>query len=152
MRVFLILLGICVIAACAKKEFYREHVVIGNDGKSYKIVETNSAEMRENTPQGPEWVSNLRMQLSRCWSIEAGAKYAEITPIEVRLQLSRKREVLSATIVDQWRYRQDSNYRKAADSALRVFKHPECKKLKVEPHKYETWKDMVVTFDPREML
>ncbi len=94
----------------------------------------------------------LRQQLSRCWSIQAGARYAEDLVVEVRLTVSPDRHVMSATIVDQWRYSQDSYFRAAADSAIRAVNSPQCETLVLNPDKYDQWKDMVVTFDPREML
>lgn len=94
----------------------------------------------------------LRQQLSRCWSIQAGARYAEDLVVEVRLIVSPERHVQSATVVDQWRYGQDSYFRAAADSAIRAVNSPQCETLELNPEKYDVWKDMVVTFDPREML
>ncbi len=94
----------------------------------------------------------LRQQLSKCWSIQAGARYAEDLVVDVRLTVSPDRHVLSATVVDQWRYNQDSYFRAAADSAIRAVNSPQCETLVLNPDKYDTWKDMIVTFDPREML
>ena len=94
----------------------------------------------------------LRQQLVRCWSIQAGARYAEELVVEVRVTVSRERRVLSAEIQDTWRYSQDSYFRAAADSAIRALHSPQCETLNVNPDKYEQWKDMIVTFDPREML
>jgi hypothetical protein len=68
------------------------------------------------------------------------------------LIVARDRRVQSATIVDQWRYSQDSYFRAAADSAIRAINSPQCETLNLNPDKYDLWKDMVVTFDPREML
>jgi outer membrane biosynthesis protein TonB len=97
-------------------------------------------------------IDALRQQLSRCWSIQAGARYAEELVVEVRVLVSKERKVMSATIVDQWRYSQDSYFRAAADSAIRAINSPQCETLNLNPDKYDLWKDMVVTFDPREML
>ncbi len=94
----------------------------------------------------------LRQQLSRCWSIQAGARYAEELVVEVRLSVNQNRNVTSATIVDQWRYNQDSFFRAAADSAIRAVNSPQCQTLNLPPDKYDSWKDIVVSFDPREML
>ena len=94
----------------------------------------------------------LRQQLKRCWSIQAGARYAEELVVDVRLTVGPDRRVLSATIVDQWRYGQDSYFRAAADSAIRAVNSPQCETLELPPEKYNMWKDIVVTFDPREML
>lgn len=94
----------------------------------------------------------LAQQLQRCWSIQAGARYAEDLVVKVRLTVSPERRTLSAVIVDQWRYSQDSYFRAAADAAIRAVHSPQCEVLQLPPDKYETWKDIVVTFDPTDML
>jgi len=94
----------------------------------------------------------LSQQLSRCWSIQAGARYAEDLVVRVRLTVSPERRVMSATIEDTWRYGQDSYFRAAADSAIRAVNSPQCETLQLPPEKYDLWKDIVVTFDPRDML
>lgn len=97
-------------------------------------------------------MDRLSQQLARCWSIQAGARYAEDLIVKVRLTVSPDRRVLSATVQDQWRYSQDSYFRAAADSAIRAVHSPQCEVLDVPPDKYDMWKDIVVTFDPTEML
>ena len=94
----------------------------------------------------------LRRQLTRCWSIQAGARYAESLVVEIRLTVTPARQVSSATIVDQWRYGQDPHFRAAADSAMRAVRSPLCNPLDLPPDKYDLWKDIVVNFDPSEML
>lgn len=94
----------------------------------------------------------LRRQLAGCWSLQAGARYAEDLVVEVRLIVTPDRRVQSATVVDQWRYGQDSYFRAAADSAIRAVNAPQCEVLQLNPEKYDTWKDMIIEFDPREML
>lgn len=94
----------------------------------------------------------LRQQLSRCWSIQAGARYAEDLVVEVQLVMNPDRTVQQATILDKGRYNQDGFFRAAADSAMRAIQSPMCNPLDLPPEKYSTWKDIVVTFDPREML
>jgi hypothetical protein len=94
----------------------------------------------------------LARQLQRCWSIQAGARYAEDLIVKVRLTVSPERRTLSAVIVDQWRYSQDSYFRAAADAAIRAVHSPQCEVLELPPDKYEMWKDIVVTFDPTDML
>lgn len=94
----------------------------------------------------------LKYQLSRCWSIQAGARYAEDLVVEIRLLVNADRSVQSATIVDQGRYNADGFFRAAADSAMRAVRSPMCNPLELPVDKYDMWKDIVVRFDPREML
>lgn len=97
-------------------------------------------------------IARLRAQLSRCWSIQAGARYAEDLSVEVHMTVSAERRVISATIVDQWRYNQDTFFRAAADSVVRALNSPQCEILDLPPERYDTWKDMVVNFNPNDML
>lgn len=50
------------------------------------------------------------------------------------------------------RYMGDSYFRAAADSVLRAIRNPRCNPLELPADKYDLWKEMTVTFDPREML
>lgn len=109
-----------------------------------------------NLEQGVQLTENeyaaLQRQLKNCWSIQAGARYAEGLVVRVRATVSPERRVLSATVEDQWRYSQDSYFRAAADQAVRALHSPQCEVLDLPPEKYEAWKDMILTFDPSEML
>lgn len=94
----------------------------------------------------------LSQQLTQCWSIQAGARYAENLVVEVRLTVNRDRTVQNAVIQDRWRYNQDPAFRAAADSAVRAVLSPMCTPLRLPPEKYEGWKDIIVSFDPKDML
>jgi hypothetical protein len=94
----------------------------------------------------------LRHQLSQCWSIQAGARYAEDLVVEIKLTVNPDRTVSSATIVNQGRYNQDGFFRAAADSAMRAVRSPMCNPLNLPAEKYHVWKDIVAVFDPRDML
>lgn len=94
----------------------------------------------------------LRQQLARCWNIPAGAKDADNLVIEVKVEVNQDRVATSAGVVDQIRYQTDTFFRAAADSAVRAVRAPECTPLELPPDKYDSWKSMIVTFDPREMF
>lgn len=94
----------------------------------------------------------LRRQLSRCWSIMAGAENAEDLVVEIRMQVNEDRTVQSAEVVDLGRYAADEYFRAAADSALRAVRNPLCSPLELPEGKYQQWKAIKVRFDPREML
>ena len=59
--------------------------------------------------------------------------------------------VRNASIVDRGRM-SDPLIRAAAESARRTFFNPQCTPLKLPSDKYEVWKDLDVTFDPRDLL
>lgn len=107
-------------------------------------------------PLGERMTTNeqerLKQQLAMCWNVTAGARYAESLIIEVSLTMNHDRTVREARIKDQFRYNRDSFFRAAADSALRAVHHPRCTPLLLPLEKYEQWKVINITFDPREML
>lgn len=94
----------------------------------------------------------LRQQLASCWSVMAGAKFAEDLVVKIRLVMNPDRTVQSAQVVDQLRFNTDKVYRAAAENALRAINHPRCERLDLPPQKYEQWKSIVFTFDPSNML
>jgi hypothetical protein len=97
-------------------------------------------------------LSNLVMQqLYPCWNIPAGARDAKDLVVRIRASLNPDGTVRQATIVDQGRL-SDPLVRAAAESARRAFFNPQCAPLKLPADKYEVWRDLNVTFDPREVL
>jgi outer membrane biosynthesis protein TonB len=94
----------------------------------------------------------LQYQLARCWNPPAGAADAEDLVVEVRIVVRPDRTVESATIVDTGRYASDAFFRAAADSARRAVLNPNCSPLVLPPEKYDIWKNVVVRFNPKQML
>ena len=97
-------------------------------------------------------VDLLRRQLEQCWSIPIGARDADNLAIDIFMVVNRDRTVHHAKIVDQGRYKRDPFYRAAADSALRAVHHPDCRPLDLPDQKYAMWKEIVITFDPKQMF
>lgn len=92
----------------------------------------------------------LKRQLSQCWSIQAGSRYAEELVVTLKLFVNPDRTVRDVKIVDSIRYNTDSFYRAAADSAVRaVYK---CSPLDLPPNKPDLWDIITINFDPSEML
>ncbi len=107
--------------------------------------------------QGQQVTANemdaVRQQLGACWKMLAGARYAENLAVEIRMTMSPDKRLLNAEVVDQGRYNSDTFFRAAADSARRAVYDPNCNPLKQLPDgKYDQWKDMIINFDPKEML
>lgn len=94
----------------------------------------------------------LRYQLSQCWNVPIGAQDAEDLSVEIRIFMNPDRTVRDAKVLDTGRYNRDTFFRAAADSALRAVRNPRCTPLNVPADKYDTWKTIVVNFDPKDML
>lgn len=92
----------------------------------------------------------VREQIARCWNINAGARDAKDLVVEIRASVQPDGTVTQATIVDQNRMN-DPVWRAAAESARRAFFNPQCTPLKLPPDKYDTWKDLDVSFSPKDI-
>ena len=94
----------------------------------------------------------LRRQIEQCWSPPIGARNAETLIVEVSIDVNPDRTVANATVVDKSRYGSDPFFRAAADSAVRAVRNPRCSPLELPADKYDQWKHIDFTFDPRDML
>src|SRR5438067_853655 len=79
-----------------------------------------------------------------------GARDAKDLVIEIRVSVGPDGVAQHAKIVDDGR--PDPIFRAAAESARRAFFAPECTPLRVPAGKYELWKDLVVSFSPKDLL
>ncbi len=93
----------------------------------------------------------VRQQLMPCWNVPAGARDAKDLLVEIRAAVNLDGTVRQATIVDQSRLG-DPLFRAAAESARRTFFNPACTPLRLPADKYEVWKDLVVGFNPKDIL
>lgn len=93
-------------------------------------------------------IDALRAQIQACWNPPAGAADARDIIVKVRLQL-RQDGSLSA---DPMLMNSGSHpiFRIAAESAMRAIRR--CQPYRLPASKYEVWRDVEVTFDPRDMF
>ena len=92
----------------------------------------------------------VRSQIEKCWNVPAGARDAESLVVDIRAAVGPDGTVTTAVIVDQGKM-SDPLWRAAAESARRAFFNPACTPLKLPPEKYATWKDLTVTFNPKDL-
>ena len=91
----------------------------------------------------------LRSRLMGLWNPPVGIKNPEAYVIRVRIQLSKNRSLSSPPILLS--HGQDAIWEAAAASALRAVMRGQPYDM-LKPEHYDTWKDIEVTFDPREMF
>ncbi len=94
----------------------------------------------------------VRRQIEKCWNVPIGARNPEELVVEIRIKVGRDRRVQKAEIVDSARAGADKFYRTMAESALRAVLQDKCSPLKLPPEKYDTWKDITMTFDASNMV
>jgi hypothetical protein len=91
----------------------------------------------------------LRSRLMALWNPPVGIKNPEAYVIRVRIQLTRNRGLSAPPILLS--HGQDAIWEAAAASALRAVMRGQPYDM-LKPEHYDTWKDIEVTFDPREMF
>jgi hypothetical protein len=94
----------------------------------------------------------LNEQLSHCWSVPAGVKDADKMIIPLDVEVNPDRTVASVQVEDSGRMSSDPAFRAAALAAMRAVRNPDCSPLALPPDKYETWKSLLLNFDPKQML
>ena len=94
----------------------------------------------------------LRRQIEQCWNPPVGARDAQSLIVEVIIDVNPDRTVANTEIVDKMRYAGDPFFRAAADAAVRALRSPKCSPLELAVDKYQQWKRIEFTFDPRDML
>ena len=127
-----------------------------DNSASKSVEESAAAKQGQNAPFGAKMTMSeedaLRSQLEKCWNVPYGAKDAENMAVEIFMVINPNRTIREARIVNMSRYHSDNFFRAAADSALRAVWSPLCSPFDVPPDKYDVWKTVTVTFNPKDMF
>lgn len=95
----------------------------------------------------------IRSQISKCWIVPAGAKDAHDLIIVLKIELEQNGSLIKVELANESksRYSSDSFFSAAADSAMRAVR--QCSPLQgLPPEKFQTWREIELTFNPKEML
>ena len=122
-------------------------------GTAKPSAATGTAPMVSDRLTGPQ-EDALRSQIGHCWNVDPGARNARDMIIDVVIEVNPDRTVAKAEIAEKSRARMytDPAYRAAAESALRAVKNPRCQPLALPPEKYDMWRRITFTFNPKDML
>lgn len=93
----------------------------------------------------------LRRQLANCWDLPAGVRNLESYVVVVTIEFNRDRSVKTILLQNKDLLK-DPIGRIMAESALRSFEKPTCRKLALPIDKYNTWRKIEFTFDPKFAL
>lgn len=92
-------------------------------------------------------IDALRAQIQACWNPPPGALDARELIVQVRLQLNQDGSISAdPQVLNRGSHPQ---FQVAAESAKRAIKR--CAPYKMPIAKYDVWRDVEVTFDPRDM-
>jgi len=91
----------------------------------------------------------LRARLTKLWNVQAGTERPEELIVDIRIRLTPDRRLAAPPeVVSRG---SSPRYRAAADAAMRAVLQAQPYDM-LRPATYEQWKDMIVTFDPRQMF
>ncbi len=92
-------------------------------------------------------IDALRARIAQCWSPPPGGLGADAIIVKLRLQLNEDGSLVGTPSVAN--SGSSPFFQAAADSAVRaVF---QCQPYTLPSDKYAVWRDMILTFDPRQM-
>jgi len=93
----------------------------------------------------------IRSQIQRCWNVPVGAREAQDLRVEVKIFL-HPNGALARTpeVVDSARMNREDYYRVAAESARRAVQR--CAPLQLPTETYDIWREIVLMFDPKDMV
>lgn len=120
-----------------------------------KLPDLPGARKVKGNPQGKHLTMSIseidafRRQVSQCWNPPVGGLGAEDLRVKLRLQLRKDGSLKGQPQILNSGGR-SSFHRAAADSAARAVW--QCQPYNLPARKYDTWKDMILNFNPRDML
>lgn len=97
-------------------------------------------------------IDAIRQKIRKCWLVPAGLKGAKDMVVDIKMEIAPDGTVKTAEIVDKSRMAQDNGFRTAAENAKRAVLDPECNPLPLPKEKYEQWKDLEMSFNPKDMF
>ena len=97
-------------------------------------------------------VDMIRNTIRKCWHFPAGLKDAETLVVDIKMELDRSGYVKKAEVVEKNRMKRDSGFKIAAENAQRAVLDQRCNPLPLPKEKYDEWKDLELSFNPRDML
>ncbi len=93
-------------------------------------------------------IDAIKVQMRRCWTIPAGAANAHKLVVKIKVFLDVDGNMITPPkVLTRARGR---FFRIAVENALRALSR--CQPFKMPPEKYEVWREMVLIFNPSEML
>lgn len=96
-------------------------------------------------------IDAIRRQIARCWIVPNGARDVQDLVVDLEMKLAKDGTVVEAKVADKARMARDQRFRAAADSAQRAVLDPRCNPLPLNPEKYEEWKSLEMSFNPKDM-
>ncbi len=111
------------------------------------IGEALNTQQVTSSPLGVSDIDKLRSHIAQCWHPPAGAIASDALIIDIIVRLNPRAEVTEVEIKDKARLANDSVFKVAARAVQRAMF--ECSPLPLPLPKYNEWKELPISFDPR---
>ncbi len=120
----------------------------GGGGAADATPATRGAAAGQDTRLSESEMDALRRQIARCWNPPVGAVGAADLVVRVQMNLAEDGSLRGgARVINS---SGNPAFQAAADSAVRAVRR--CAPYSLPFEKYAAWQDVIVNFDPREML
>ena len=119
--------------------------------RSDTIVRQTRDTVLSSQPLSSSELSAIRAQFERCWNPPTGARNARNLVVVVRIWLRQDGSLLREPEVTNRGDPGDQFWRVAAESAVRAVRKCE-PVMGLDPGKYDRWREIELTFNPRDML
>lgn len=116
------------------------------------LLESDVPQLGQADQVTADEIANLRRQIEACWNVPAGVRDAGDLIVRLRVVMNPDGTPSSVVIDDTRQAASGGPWQAAADSARRAVLNPRCHPFRLPPEKFETWKHLVLTFNPQEML
>lgn len=96
-------------------------------------------------------IDAVRQKIRQCWIVQSGAKNAKDLVVDLDLTIAKDGTVTAAQVSENGKMA-DPAYAAAAESAKRAVLNPDCNPLPLSEEKYDQWKNLTLTFNPKDMF
>lgn len=97
-------------------------------------------------------INTIRTAIMPCWNLQPGAKGAQDIVVIIGASLNPDGRVAHAWVKNRSNLIQDPFKLAAAETAQRAILNQACQPFKLDPDKYDVWKDVTLNFNPSEMF
>ncbi|MDR0744708.1 MAG: cell envelope integrity protein TolA [Holosporales bacterium] len=94
----------------------------------------------------------IRQTIRKCWHFPAGLKNAEDLIVDIKMELDENGNVKKAEILNKSRANSDPDFKIASENAYRAVLDPNCNPLPLPKEKYNEWKELELSFNPKDMF
>ena len=97
-------------------------------------------------------INTIRTAIMPCWNLQPGAKGAQNIVVIIGASLNPDGRVTRAWVKNRSVLIEDPFKLAAAETAQRAILNQACQPFKLDPKKYNIWKDVTLNFNPSEMF